>query len=160
MTEPAPKAPTTKLRLRVFLSSPSDVVDERRMAQRVMARLQGEFAQAVEIRPMVWEHEPIRATETFQDQIEPPSESAVLICILWSRLGTRLPGQYTRADGTVYDSGTVFELETARTAFERNGRPDILVYRKTAPPLIDVSDRTERERRTQQWDQLADYLSN
>ena len=84
----------------------------------------------------------------------------MLLCILWSRLGTRLPGQYTCEDGSVYDSGTAFELETARTAFQRNGRPDILVYRKTAPPLIEVSDRTEREPRTGQWDQLADYLQD
>jgi YD repeat-containing protein len=147
-------------RIRIFLSSPGDVVDERRMALRVMDRLKGEFAGAVELEPIVWEHEPIRATQTFQDQIPPPSSSDALICILWSRLGTRLPGNYRRPDGSVYDSGTAFELETARETFEKAGRPDILVYRKTAPPLFDVSNREEREQRMAQWDQLADYLNS
>ncbi|HKY95191.1 MAG TPA: hypothetical protein VJL84_07785, partial [Kiloniellales bacterium] len=147
-----------KLKLRIFLSSPGDVGDERRMALRVMERLQGEFAALVQLEPIVWEHEPVRATSTFQQQIPEQAKSDVLICVLWSRLGTRLPQDFTREDGTVYDSGTAYELETALAAFKHHGHPDILVYRKTAPPLFDVSNREERELRSRQWDQLSDYL--
>jgi WD40 repeat protein len=147
-----------KLKLRVFLSSPGDVGDERRMALRVMERLQGEFAAVLALEPIVWEHEPVRATSTFQQQIPEPAKADVLVCILWSRLGTRLPGDFRRDDGTVYDSGTAFELETALAAFQNKGHPDILVYRKTAPPLFDVSNREERLLRSEQWDQLSDYL--
>ncbi len=148
----------SKLKLRIFLSSPGDVGDERRMALRVMERLQGEFAAVLALEPIVWEHEPVRASATFQQQIPEPAKSDILVCVLWSRLGTRLPGDFTRADGTVYDSGTAFELETALAAFKDHGHPDILVYRKTAPPLFDVSNRAERELRSSQWDQLSDYL--
>jgi len=147
-----------KLKLRVFLSSPGDVGDERRMALRVMERLQGEFAALLQLEPIVWEHEPVRATSTFQQQIPEPAKSDVLICVLWSRLGTRLPQDFTRSDGSVYDSGTAYELETALDAFKDHGHPDILVYRKTAAPLFDVSNRDERELRSRQWDQLSDYL--
>ena len=52
MTDNADGNAFRRRRLRVFLSSPGDVVDERRMAQGVLERLQGEFAQAVDIRPM------------------------------------------------------------------------------------------------------------
>lgn len=149
-----------KLKLRIFLSSPGDVGDERRMALRVMERLQGEFAAVLVLEPIVWEHEPVRATSTFQDQIPEPAKADILVCVLWSRLGTRLPGDFKRPDGTVYDSGTAFELETALAAFKNLGHPDILVYRKTAPPLFDVSNREERELRSQQWDQLSDYLKH
>ena len=149
-----------KLKLRVFLSSPGDVGDERRMALRVMERLQGEFAALLQLEPIVWEHEPVRATSTFQQQIPEPAKSDVLICVLWSRLGTRLPKDFTRDDGSVYDSGTAYELETALAAFKHHGHPDILVYRKTAPPLFDVSNRDERELRSRQWDQLSDYLKH
>ncbi len=149
-----------KLKLRVFLSSPGDVGDERRMALRVMERLQGEFAAVLALEPIVWEHEPVRATATFQQQIPEPAKADILVCVLWSRLGTRLPGDFTRDDGTVYDSGTAFELETALAAFQTKGHPDILVYRKTAPPLFDVSNREERQLRSQQWDQLSDYLKH
>ena len=149
-----------KLKLRVFLSSPGDVGDERRMALRVMERLQGEFAALLQLEPIVWEHEPVRATSTFQQQIPEPAKSDILICVLWSRLGTRLPQDFTREDGTVYDSGTAYELETALAAFKNVGHPDILVYRKTAPPLFDVSNRDERELRSRQWDQLSDYLKH
>ena len=90
-----------KLKLRVFLSSPGDVGDERRMALRVMERLQGEFAAVLALEPIVWEHEPVRATATFQQQIPEPAKADILVCILWSRLGTRLPGEFRRDDGTV-----------------------------------------------------------
>lgn len=149
-----------RIGLRIFVSSPGDVVDERRVALRVMARLKGEYGAVVDIEPIVWEHEPIRATATFQDQIPPPSDTDALLCILWSRLGTRLPSDYRRSDGSVYDSGTAYELETALESFQRGGRPDILVYRKTAPPLFNVADREERDLRARQWDQLADYLQS
>lgn len=149
-----------KLSLRIFLSSPGDVGDERRMAVRVMERLTGEFSAVLDIDPIVWEYEPVRASSTFQNQIPEPAKADILVCILWSRLGTKLPGQFRRDDGTVYDSGTAYELETALAEFQRRGHPDILVYRKTAPPLFDVSNREERETRSKQWDQLADYLKN
>lgn len=145
-------------RYRVFISSPGDVGDERRTALRVLARLQGRYAAALTIEPIVWEHDPVRATATFQDQITPPAECDLVVCILWSRLGTRLPADYRRPDGTVYDSGTAYEFETATVAYRKSGRPDLLVYRKTAPPIVDVRDRRGREQAAAEWDRLTAYL--
>ena len=85
--------------LRIFISSPGDVGEERVIAERVIERLAGEFGQFLEIDPVLWEHEPLRATSHFQEQIVLPSKTDVVVCILWSRLGTRLPEGFTREDG-------------------------------------------------------------
>ena len=84
-------------RLRVFVSSPGDVAEERLIAKRILDRLADEFAPVAKIESIFWEHEPLLATDTFQTQIIRPSETDIVVCILWSRLGTRLPQQFTHA---------------------------------------------------------------
>lgn len=126
--------------LSVFVSSPGDVAEERALAERVLGRLAGEFADRVELRPIFWEHEPLLASGTFQEQIVRPSQADIVVCILWSRLGTRLPGQFRREDGTRYASGTEFEFEDALAGFRTRGTPDLLVYRKTAEPMVSLLD--------------------
>src|SRR5438270_7054475 len=111
--------------LRVFISSPGDVGEERVIAARVLQRLRGEFARAAQIEPYFWEHEPLRATGDFQAEILPPSQCDVDVCILWSRLGTRLPAHYRRPDGSAFDSGTEWEFEDAARAFREKRSPDL-----------------------------------
>ena len=127
-------------KLRIFVSSPGDVGQERLVAQRVIERLHREFSAFLELEPILWEHEPLRATSHFQDQIVAPSTSDIVICILWSRLGTRLPSQFKRVDGSSYDSGTEWEFEDALAAYKERGTPDLIVYRKSAEPHVSMSD--------------------
>ena len=42
--------------LRIFISSPGDVGEERVLAARVIERLQGEFANSIKLEPILWEH--------------------------------------------------------------------------------------------------------
>jgi tetratricopeptide (TPR) repeat protein len=128
------------LTLQIFISSPGDVGQERLLAIRVLERLQGEFGGLVTLKSILWEHEPLEATAHFQEQIPPPSQADVVVCILWSRLGTRLPEQYCRPDGSRYASGTEWEFEDAERSFRERGRPALLVYRKTAERFISSSD--------------------
>ena len=59
---------------------------------------------------------------------------------MWSRLGTRLPAEFTRGDESRYESGTEFEFEDALDGFQRSGRPDLVVYRKITEPLVSLKD--------------------
>ena len=113
------------------------MAEERLVARRVIDRLKGEFAGRVAIEPIFWEHEPLVASASFQDQLPHPADADAAVCILWSRLGTRLPPSFRKPDGTAYSSGTEFEFEDALSGLRRQGRPALLVYRKTAPPLLD-----------------------
>jgi hypothetical protein len=111
---------------------------ERVRAYDVLQKLQTKFRAFIQLEPILWEHEAMRATATFQAQILPPSKADIVVCILWVRIGMRLPSDYRRPDGTV-PTGTEWEFEDAYSAYQLRGTPDLLVYRKTAAPTITVS---------------------
>ena len=92
--------------IRVFVSSPGDVEAERVKAREIFDRLQTEFSSVLQISPYFWEHEPMFAHMGFQSQIEPPSQFDLFVCLLWARLGTRLPSNFRKPDGSPYASGT------------------------------------------------------
>ena len=78
--------------LHIFISSPSDVTPERLIAKRIIDRLAREFEHHCNIEPVLWERQPLIATEHFQKTIEPPpSRTEIVVIIIWSRLGTPLP---------------------------------------------------------------------
>jgi eukaryotic-like serine/threonine-protein kinase len=118
--------------IRIFVSSPGDVQLERLKAAEVVERIQGEVSAHAKLMPYFWEHEPMLATKDFQENIPSPADFDIVVCILWSRLGSRLHSKHRRHDGTAYESGTEFEFEEAVRGWrESNGeRPDILVYRR------------------------------
>jgi tetratricopeptide (TPR) repeat protein len=144
--------------LRFFISSPGDVFEERALAGRVIERLQSEYIGRVVLEPVLWEHEPLVATATFQAQIVKPSETDVVIAILWSRLGTPLPKQFTRPDGSRYESGTEYEFEEAIAGFRKNGKPDLLVYRRIAPPSVRLDDEKSLMERLGQKKKLDEFV--
>ena len=144
--------------LRIFISSPGDVFEERAIANRVIERLQSEYIGKVVLESVLWEHEPLLATSTFQHQIVKPSEADIVVAILWSRLGTKLPKEFVRADGSRYESGTEFEFEEAIEGFRKNGKPDLLVYRKTAPPSVRLDDERELLDRLAQKKKLDEFV--
>ena len=145
--------------LRIFISSPGDVYEERTLAQRVIERVQAEFAGRAVLEPVFWEHEPLLATDTFQTQISRPSEADVMVAILWSRLGTRLPKDFTRKDGSRYESGTEFEFEDAVESFKAEGRPQLLVYRKTAKASVQLDDEAALMERIEQKRKLDAFIA-
>ena len=146
--------------IRIFISSPGDVFEERTLAQRVIERVQAEFTGRAVLEPIFWEHEPLLATDTFQTQISMPSEADVMIAILWSRLGTRLPKDFTRKDGSRYQSGTEFEFEDAVEGFRTHGKPQLLVYRKTAKASVQLDDEVALMDRIDQKRKLDAFIEN
>lgn len=140
--------------VRIFLSSPGDVAEERAAAARIVRFLDLEFGERVVLETVRWEGEPLTAGSDFQSQIVRPSETDIVVLVLWARLGTPLPPNFVRPDGTGYLSGTEWEFEEALAAFEADGKPQILAYRKTKDVLVSLADRSRLEEQARQKDRL------
>lgn len=124
--------PDSQQTIRIFISSPGDVAEERENARRVVEGLRRQYPGA-ELQTVLWEDLALPATASFQETIDillgsSPIDIAVLI--LWSRLGSPLGAAITKADGSPYRSGTEREFDLMLTAFEQSGRkrPIILAY--------------------------------
>ncbi len=148
-------------RVRIFVSSPGDVRAERKVTEEVLSFLQAEFSSYLCIDPLFWENEVQFAHNDFQGNIEPPSQSDLFICILWSRLGTRLhPQKYTRADGSPYLSGTEFEFEDAVEAFKKTRCPHLMLFKNEAAVHIPENPPNEYSERTAQRYALQTFFEN
>ncbi|MEO7993697.1 MAG: PQQ-binding-like beta-propeller repeat protein [bacterium] len=146
-------------RIRIFISSPGDVAQERLLAIRVIERLSLEFRHRALLDPQIYEREPLLAARGIQHQIPPASDSDIVIVILWGRMGTPLPGDLRRPDGSRYESGTQYEFEEALLAAQAKGAPAILVYRKTAAPVLDLNDETAVLEHLEQKRMLERFIS-
>jgi tetratricopeptide (TPR) repeat protein len=140
----------TRQRLRVFVSSPGDVMAAREVAAQVIEKLAHEYARFFAVEPYLWEYEPMLASGHFQDSIDPPSSFDVVILILESRLGTPLPErtavrEYRGMDGRSPVTGTEWEFEDALVAARAHGTPDLLVYRSSKRAEVDTWDAQSRQ---------------
>ena len=142
------------LGLRVFIASPGDVVDERRLARQVLGQLPYDplVRGRLTIETVAWDQPgggtPMYATMTPQAAITAglprPSECDVVVAVLWSRMGTPLPAEYVKPDGTRYASGTEWEFLDAVAGHASSGRPDVLLYRRTEALKVDVNSVYQR----------------
>jgi hypothetical protein len=147
--------------VRIFVSSPGDVGAEREKAREIFDRLQMELSGVIHLAPYFWEHEPLRAHTDPQTQTEPLANFDLCVCLLWSRLGTRLyPGLHHKPDGGEYASGTEYEILHALDAFRRSGAPELLIYKRQDDPVIPLKPKEDRERVLRQYDALHDFLEH
>jgi formylglycine-generating enzyme required for sulfatase activity len=153
---PAQRAP---LRLRVFLASPGDVGDERALARQVLEHLAYDplLRGKVIFEVVAWDQPggevPMLATMTPQAAIAAglpkPSVCDIVVAVFWSRMGTPLPDEYRKPDGTRYLSGSEWEYLDALNAAGPTGRPAILVYRRIEEFLLNPDDPAYEEKLTQ-----------
>ena len=152
--------------LRLFTSSPGDVGREREATRRVIDRLQSEFAEHVTLDPYFWEWEPVDFAQDYQSQIPSTADFDIVICLLWSRLGSglgdqcKLPPDYKETAS----SGTQYELMQALHGKQLHPEklPDLLVWVNRAPPPPATApplDKAERDKRIAQSDALQDFLA-
>jgi WD40 repeat protein len=139
----------------IFVSSPGDVSEERALAESVLRRLGEEYRGAIRLEVVLWEHEPVFAHTGYQQQIVRPSQCDLVICILWSRLGTRLPVGFASEAGRA-PTGTEFEVSDALEGRRRGGKPNLLIYRKTAAPQLSLASAEARER-LRQYELLDEF---
>ena len=140
--------------IRIFISSPGDVKEERKRAGEVVEKLQKRYAGRLILQTVDWKKMPLTVTGSFQQEIEKHLNSDVgereaisfqrgvdallskstgvdiAVFILWSRLGSPLGTQIPKPDGSAYRSGTERELDLMLAAYEQSGntQPQILAY--------------------------------
>ena len=122
-------------RIRIFVSSPADVEHERAAVKDIVERLGREYLPYFQLQAVLWEEEALTADRTFQAGLTQPEDCDIVLVILWTRLGSPLPQEPYRGM-----TGTEWEFVNAVQASARGGTPEVLVYKKTAPRLVDITD--------------------
>lgn len=152
----------SKKTIRIFISSPGDVQQERIIARKVISEFNELYSKFVKIEVLMWEDFPLTADCTFQEGINFFLKEDIIdyaVFILWSRLGTPLCSKFLKPDGTPYKSGTEYEYDLMRELFQRNGSPRILTYVKTAEPLITSRNTEELLEFIRQQESVKNFLS-
>jgi formylglycine-generating enzyme required for sulfatase activity len=156
--------------IRVFISSPGDVNDERSLARSVIKDLRHPAIQEklVSLRAVAWDdpdqRTPMLATLTPQEAINrnlaTPSGCDIVLVILWSRMGTPLPDEFKKPDGSPYLSGTEWEFLDAVNASEKHPHeiPRVVVYRRTEKVLLDASA-ADFDARAQQYTRVKQFFA-
>lgn len=169
MERPKTKSFTMRQHVRIFLSSPGDVAEERDLARTlindilpVSPLIRGRFTFEVvswddpHAAPSLSAH--LTPQEAINRQLPKPSECDIVIVVLWSRIGTPLPTDPGRNDGNFYRSGTEWEYENALSAARVDGKPEILIYRRTEKPQLDIDDPDFDEKRAQ-YQSVKDFFA-
>jgi hypothetical protein len=157
--------------IRVFLSSPGDVSDERALVRQLLDEelpYDPLLGGCVSFRVVSWDNPaastPMLATLKPQEAVNRfglrPSECDVVVVLLWSRLGTHLAlDTFRKSNGEPYLSGTEWEFEDACNAWKTQKRPEILVYRRTEEPKVGVRDPAWAEKR-RQYDLVEQFFGH
>lgn len=112
----------------IFVAAPGDMDPEREEVARAVARLNPRLGANM----VVYDPDKLlyQCDEDFQSQISQEGVALVLT-LLWYRVGTPLGEAFARADGS-RPTGTQFEYENALALKQQTGKPDMLAYRKMA----------------------------
>jgi WD40 repeat protein len=172
--------------IRVFVSSPGDVKAERSIADRLIRTTAEEFGIPVSVQysnllreerprflpdteakddelvlcPYFWEYQRFSSDLGYQDQIPNTAQFDLVICILWSRLGTKLHPRFRMPDGGEPRSGTEYELGWAKEQHKKTpGVPALQVYRNRSRPNPPVDAPEKLEEFLEQWKALEQFLA-
>ena len=114
-----PSTPTT---IRIFISSPGDVNEERQRARQVIEGLRRRYSRHFLLKPVLWEELPLQADKSFQQGIDLVLSKEhgvdIAVFILWSRLGTAVGPLVAKHDG---GECRWMEFRTANIASIRGG---------------------------------------
>jgi WD40 repeat protein/tetratricopeptide (TPR) repeat protein len=172
--------------IRVFVSSPGDVKAERSIADRLIRAAAEEFGIPVSVQysnllreerspvfldteskenelvlcPYFWEYQRFSSDLGYQDQIPNTAQFDLVICILWSRLGTKLHPRFRMPDGSEPRSGTEYELGWAKEQHRKTpGVPGLQVYRNRSRPNPPVDAPEKLEEFLKQWKALEEFVT-
>jgi formylglycine-generating enzyme required for sulfatase activity len=128
--------------IRVFIASPSDVVTERGIVERVIGELNGSVAPKLGLllEPVRWEDMVPgmgRPEQVILDQAD-IENADIFVGILWNRFGTPTG----RAE-----SGTEEEFEQAYACWSQNSAPQIMFYFCQRPANFERDSELEQKRK-------------
>ncbi|MBK9750066.1 MAG: hypothetical protein IPO91_25285 [Chloroflexi bacterium] len=140
--------------IRIFISSPGDLSEERRIIKSVIDDLNYSPHYQNKYKLIAYSYEgniPPIAGEAPQIVVDrfllQPDHADVLVCILWLRMGTPTEGLINPETGAPYLSGTEYEFMTAYRANQVHNRPLILLYQyKNPPESFDKFDQEQYQR--------------
>ena len=111
--------------------------------------------------PYFLEHQRLQLDAGYQGAIPNTAEFDLVICILWSRLGTLLAPTLRMPDGSAPGSGTDYEIGWALDHAGKNrGVPQLRVYRNCSRPTPPLEPKEEREVFIRQWDSLQQFFTD
>jgi hypothetical protein len=120
-------------------SSPGDTVEERQLVRQVVEKLNqdGSSKSQAHINIIIRDDQDIYHS-ILASPTPPikPSQCDIVIVLFWSHMGTPLPGEIVKKDGTGYASTNEWDYEEAVNSAKRNaGQPTVLVYRNCMSPI-------------------------
>ena len=111
--------------------------------------------------PYFLEHQRLQLDASCQGAIPNTAEFDLVICILWSRLGSLLAPTSGMPDGSAPASGTDCEIGWALDhAGKSRGVPQLRVYRNCSKPTPPLEPKEEREAFLRQWDSLQEFFAH
>jgi serine/threonine protein kinase len=174
--------------IRLFVSSTGDVQKERILAERNIRSIAAEFNLPVSdcesnfqrlaeengesktepenqgtsvLCPYFLEYQKFQLDAAYMVHIPNTAEFDLVICILWSRLGTLLNSTLKMPGGSSPSSGTEYEIGWALDHAKKNrGFPLLYVYRNGLKPTPPLEPKEEREVFLRQWDSLQEFFAD
>ena len=105
--------------------------------------------------PYFLEHQRLQLDAGYLAVMPNIAEFDLVICILWSRLGSLLASTLRMPDGSAPASGTEYEIGWALDHASKNrGVPQLRVYRNCSKPTPPLEPKEEREAFGRQWDSV------
>ncbi len=148
--------------IRIFVSSPKDVDDERQKAKKAIHSLQDSYYKKATLDPVLWEDRTLSSNQDFQSGIDQlvtgEHKVDIAVFILWSRLGSPLREAFQDENGNQFRSGTEYEFYLMLKAFEKSGNktPIILAYtRKDDDTFFSLlqKENLSQEEQNERWQQ-------
>jgi ketosteroid isomerase-like protein len=177
-------------RIDIFVSSPADVQKERSLAERLIRSIAAEFNVPVTVSysnwlrrlspsdkvtalsangleedrsllcPCFWEYQDFKSEQDYRERIPNTGQYDLVICILWSRLGTRISPAFVMPDGSQPTSATEYEIAWVLDQANRTpGFPELHVYRNRSTPVAPLEPKEEREISFEQWDSVQEFFA-
>jgi WD40 repeat protein/serine/threonine protein kinase len=171
--------------IRVFVSSTGDAQKERNLAERFIRSIAAEFSIPVSVSyssaqclaeenggpewenrgtlilcPLFFEYQKFGPSPCYQSPVPNTAEFDMVICILWSRLGSLLGQTGRMPDGSSPGSGTEYEIAWALEHANKNrGVPRLHVFRNCSKPTPPLEPKEDREAFGRQWDSLEEFFA-